>query len=60
MLQMSAPDRYDGAGDLYCALGWAFARGKGKHPELFNKDCDIFASCGGGAIYRKSILNKIG
>lgn len=55
-------DKTDDAGDYYCALGWAFARGKGKSPENYKKDCDIFASCAGAAIYRRELLdeNKIG
>ncbi len=60
MLQMTAPDRIDGAGDLYSAFGWAFARGKDRRAEAFNKRCDIFASCGGASIYRRSILDEIG
>ena len=28
MCSLSAPEKLDGAGDFYCALGWAFARGK--------------------------------
>ncbi len=60
MLQMTAPDRIDGAGDLYSAFGWAFARGKDRRAEAFNKPCDIFAACGGASIYRRSILDEIG
>jgi len=37
MLRMSEPDRIDDAGDLYCALGWAFARGKGRPEKEFGK-----------------------
>ena len=55
-------DKTDDAGDYYCALGWAFARGKGKPPENYDQDCDIFASCAGAAIYRRELLdeNKVG
>ena len=60
MLQMMRPDRIDGAGDLYCALGWAFARGKDKKKDRYSKTCDVFASCGGAAIYRRKILDEIG
>ncbi|MBR5376133.1 MAG: glycosyltransferase family 2 protein [Lachnospiraceae bacterium] len=60
MLQMAAPDRIDGAGDLYCALGWAFARGKGKRNTRYEKPCSIFASCGGASIYSRKILDEIG
>lgn len=60
MLQMSAPDRLDGAGDLYCALGWAFARGKDKPADKYNKLCRIFSACAGAAMYRKELFDKIG
>ena len=51
----------DGAGDLYCALGWAFARGKGKEVKgNYEKTEEIFSACGGAAIYRKEVLEKIG
>ncbi len=60
MLQMKKPDRIDGAGDLYCALGWAYARGKGKKSDHYSKPCDVFAACGGAAIYRRSLLDEVG
>jgi hypothetical protein len=51
-------DRIDDAGDCYCALGWAFARGKGKKPDKYDRDSDIFASCAGAAIYRRELLDE--
>ena len=60
MLQMHDKSRIDDAGNYYCALGWAFADGKGKPEEKYNKRKKIFASCAGAAIYRKSILDEIG
>lgn len=60
MISMYDRDKIDDAGDLYCALGWAFAIGKGKPEQNYNKSYPIFASCGGAAIYRKSVLDKIG
>ncbi len=57
---MKDPDRIDGAGDLYCALGWAFARGKGKSRNRYKKPCRVFASCGGASIYSRKILDEIG
>ena len=50
----------DDAGDFYSALGWAFARGKGKSVSLYNREEQIFSSCAGAAIYRKSLLLKLG
>ncbi len=60
MLRMAEPSRMDDAGDLYCALGWAFARGKGQPEERFCRRENIFSSCAGAAIYRMEILDRIG
>ena len=55
-------DKIDDAGDYYFALGWAFARGKGKPPERYDQDCEIFAACAGAAIYRRELFeaDKVG
>ena len=61
MVDMYDKTILDGAGDLYCALGWAFALGKGKTvKEHYTKPQEIFSACGGAVIYRKDILDKIG
>ena len=60
MIQFHDRDRLDDAGNYYCALGWAFARGKGKNIHTYEKEEKIFASCAGAAIYRKDIFEKIG
>ena len=60
MLRMDAPDLIDSAGDLYCCLGWAFARGKDKSKDAYDRRCDVFSACAGAAIYRKSLLNVVG
>lgn len=60
MLSMQNPDIIDDAGDLYCALGWAFALGKGKESWNYSVPREIFAACGGAAIYRKDIFSVIG
>ena len=46
----------DDAGDYYCALGWAFGRGKGDAVEKYTESKDVFAACAGAAIYRKKML----
>ena len=46
----------DDAGDYYCALGWAFARGKDRPVDSYQKTCEIFAACGGACIYRRRFL----
>lgn len=60
MLQMNAPDRIDSAGDLYCALGWAFSLGKDGRSSRYDKEAVIFSACGGAAIYRKELFEQIG
>lgn len=62
MLSMSNNEILDGAGDYYCALGWAYAYGKGKNAQklLSGKKRNIFSACGGASIYRKKILDEIG
>lgn len=60
MLKMSDPSVMDDAGDLYCSLGWAFARGKGMPEEEFTRPAAIFSSCAGAAIYSMRILKEIG
>lgn len=60
MLSMKKPDLIDDAGDLYCALGWAFALGKGKTKDKYSKPAKVFAACAGAAIYRRSVFDTIG
>ena len=58
MLVMKQPELLDDAGDLYCALGWAYGRGKGKPETDYNQPAKIFAACGGACIYRRSALDE--
>ncbi|MDE7017202.1 MAG: glycosyltransferase family 2 protein [Lachnospiraceae bacterium] len=60
MISMREQGKIDDAGDLYCALGWAYAIGKGKPEADYTKSYRIFAACAGAAIYRRSIIQKIG
>ncbi len=60
MLMWDRPDLIDDAGDRYCVLGWAYSRGKGKEAALYNSSKEVFAACGGAAIYRKAIFEEIG
>lgn len=53
-------ERMDDAGDYYCALGWAFGRGKGGEISRYDRSARIFASCAGAAIYRKKVLEELG
>lgn len=61
MRMMREPDKIDSAGDYYCALGWAYDYGKGrKASDRYLRPREIFAACGGAAIYRKSVFDEIG
>ena len=60
MVQYHDRARMDDAGDYYCALGWAFGRGKGGSVENYDTPVNIFASCAGAAIYRKKMLESLG
>lgn len=57
---MNSPELIDDAGDLYCAFGWAFARGKDKPAEGYQRKRRIFAACGCAAIYRRKLFREIG
>lgn len=60
MRNLQCPGLIDDAGDYYCALGWAFARGKDKPLQDYQRKRRIFAACGGAAIYRRKIFAEIG
>lgn len=60
MVSMDDPDVIDDAGDYYCAFGWAFARGKGKRRDRYDRRCNVFAACGGAAVYRTDVLKELG
>ncbi|MDY4693979.1 MAG: glycosyltransferase family 2 protein [Blautia sp.] len=60
MIRFYDRDRIDDAGNYYCALGWAFARGKGKDIHTCEKEQKIFSACAGAAIYRREVFNRIG
>ncbi len=61
LVSMQNPEIVDDAGDYYCALGWAFAEGKGKQDSpAYSRPKKIFAACGGAAIYRRKIFEEIG
>ena len=60
MLTPDDPTILDGAGDLYSAFGWAFARGKGKKAERYQKPVRVFSACAGAAIYRRALFMELG
>ena len=60
MVQYHDRDRLDDVGNYYCAMGWSFARGRGKDIHAYETEDKIFSACAGAAIYRKKIIEKIG
>ena len=60
MLMWDKPKLMDDAGDVYTIMGWAFSRGKGKPYTDYQKRVRIFSACGGAALYRRDVLEKIG
>ncbi|MCD7884591.1 MAG: glycosyltransferase [Lachnospiraceae bacterium] len=60
MVQMRDPARMDNAGDYYCALGWAYALGKGKPADQYDRGREIFSACAAAAIYRREVFDEIG
>lgn len=60
MINLHEKNKLDGAGDFYCALGWAYARGKDRPADSYNNPGRIFAACAGAAIYRRELFEKIG
>lgn len=60
MINMRFPEKIDDAGDFYCALGWAFARGKDKDASGYQKPGRIFSACAGAALYRRELFETIG
>ena len=60
MLMWDKPELIDDAGDRYCALGWAYSRGKGRPADKYEKNVSVSSACGGAAIYRRSVFEEIG
>ncbi len=60
MIQYHNRDLIDDAGDEYTILGWTKKAGEGKPLDKYAQRREIFSSCGGAALYRKSILSEIG
>ena len=50
----------DDAGDEYTILSWTKKTGDGQPIEKYNEKREIFSSCAGAALYRKSVLEEIG
>lgn len=60
ILTMKDKNIIDDCGDLYCSLGWAYARGKGESADSYPKRDDVFACCGAAVMYRMELLDEVG
>lgn len=60
MIQHYNRNLIDDAGDEYTILAWTNKIGDGQPAERYNEKREIFSSCAGAALYRKSLLDEIG
>ncbi len=60
MVQYYNKSLIDDAGDEYCILGQAIQRGHNEPVTKYSSIGEVFTSCAGAAIYRKSIFSEIG
>ena len=60
MLQFSNKNLIDDAGDEYNLLGWTKKRGENHESSEFSEVSEIFSSCAGAALFKKSLLDEIG
>jgi len=60
MVQYHNKKLIDDCGDEYTLLGWCKKAGDNQSIEKYTEEREIFSSCAGACLYRKSILNKIG
>ena len=60
MLQYNNKNLIDDAGDEYNLLAWSKKIGENQKSSNFNEVLQIFSSCAGAAMYKKSLLDEIG
>lgn len=60
MIRYDNKNIIDDAGDEYTIIGWTLKIGDGQTLEKYVENRNIFSSCAGAAIYRRSILDEIG
>ncbi|WP_407377329.1 glycosyltransferase family 2 protein [Methanobrevibacter sp.] len=60
MLQYDNKQLIDDVGDEYNLLGWTKKTGENHQSEEYSEVREIFSSCAGAALYKKSILEEIG
>lgn len=60
MLQYNDKDLIDDVGDEYNLLAWTKKTGENHKSSEFKEVREIFSSCAGAAMYKKSLLDEIG
>ena len=60
MLQADNRNRIDDAGDEYNILAWTKKTGENQDSSKYNEVREIFSSCAGAALYKKSLLDEMG
>ena len=60
MLQYNNKELIDDVGDEYNLLAWTKKTGENHHRDEYVEVMDIFSSCAGAAMYKKSVLDEIG
>ncbi|WP_458403094.1 glycosyltransferase family 2 protein [Methanobrevibacter sp.] len=60
MLQYDNKDLIDDAGDEYNLLAWTKKTGENHQSGEYSKVKEIFSSCAGAALYKKSVLEELG
>jgi GT2 family glycosyltransferase len=60
MLNLNKPTIIDDAGDTFSWYGSARKRGQGEPAERYEYMQEVLSACAGAALYRRSILTKIG
>ncbi|MCL2115092.1 MAG: glycosyltransferase family 2 protein [Methanobrevibacter sp.] len=60
MIQSDNRKLIDDAGDEYTILGWTKKIGNNKNVSSYKDSREIFSSCAGAALYKKTIFDEIG
>lgn len=60
MLQAKNKELIDDAGDEYNLLGWTKKIGENQDSDKYSQVFEIFSSCAGAALYKKSVFDEIG
>jgi len=60
MIQFANRELIDDAGDQYTIFGWTKKVGNNKNVANYKHPREIFSSCAGAALYKKSVFDEIG